>query len=227
MGVFDNYLYLTVKHTTAAGVSMERINLEKNKTGSLDFSVNLDRLVQITGVFDEATNLTTFTTPYADPSINMQIVDAADGSLLQGITKESDTTYTAYGDLSDGLYYVGKKYNMKYQLSEWFYKPTGQNTAYIKGRLQMRQITLGFRHTGYFTVTVTPYNREALVQEYTSRVIGEYVIGTVPLKTDTATFILMCNSKNSTIVIESDSYVPCELHSINLTGFFVSHSKPI
>jgi hypothetical protein len=192
----------------------------------MDWNIHLDRRVILTGVYNPASGLTTWTLPYSDPSTDFAVVSST-GVLMSGTQKTSANTITKVGDFSAGQYYVGKNYTMRYQFSEWFIKLKADNIANIEGRLQMRSVKIGFKDTGYFKVIVTPFRRESLVQEYTSLVVGALVIGVPSVLTDEQSFMLLCNSKGSKVEIINDTYLPSEFHAASFKGFYTTNSQVI
>lgn len=230
ISVIDNYLMILTSKD--GNVCLERINLKRVTTGDLPFRVHLDRQVEVTGSYDAGTNRTTWTLPYYDTDQTFSVIDSVSGAIFSSTTQSSDggyTTLSVQGNYSSNPVFIGKKYTMRYRLSQWYMKMSGdnRNLANLSGILKMTTMNVGFMNTGYFRVEVTPFRRSTVTHEYTAHVIGVTKIGVPDILTGTKTFPLRCNSVGSTVDLVNDSYLPSIFHTIDLRGFYTSISKAV
>lgn len=190
--------------------------------------VRLDRRDLLTGVYDENTELTTWTTNYPHND-EVQLVTTDDftvsGRRLK-VSYPTDTTITASGDFSSGEVIAGIPYLMYTQLSKQFVREsvtTGSGRSITNGRLQLKTMTFDYSNSGYFEVVVTPAQRTAKTWKFVGRTLGaaSNIIGNLALS-PSGSFTVRPNSKASTvkIAIQSDEYVPVTITSINWIGFF-------
>lgn len=229
MGVIDTTLYLLIKRAT--GVSLEKMSLEKKETGAIGFRLYLDKLVQVQGTYDSQLDRTHWAIPYSESDITkMKVVNPTTRMLVLGTSLLGDEAIIANGNHTDQPYYIGKDYTFRFRLSEWYMK-NGKGEAVVEGRLQMRSLTLSFTDSGYFRVEVTPFVRETMVHTMTSENTGVMVgvshIGQIELMSGEEKFILMAKSKQTTVDIVNDSYLPSNIQSGSFEGTFVVRSRII
>jgi hypothetical protein len=229
MSVIDTSLYIVIKR--GAAVSLERVYLEKGDTGLIGFRLHLDKLVLVQGVYNSTLDRTQWNIPYVETDITkVKVVNPANRMLVLGTSMLGTTAIIANGDYSSQPFYIGKDYTFKYRMSEWYMK-NGKGEAIVEGRLQMRSLTLSFTDTGYFRVEVTPFVRDTMVHTLTSENTGVMVgisnIGNIQLMSGEEKFILMAKSKQTTIDIINDSYLPCNIQSGSFEGTFVVRSRVI
>jgi hypothetical protein len=225
-------LYLVVQRSD--GQHLEWMDLQ-NSAPDLELSdgesivVHLDRKTSLTGVYSAGTGLTTWTLPYAETA-EMSVVLSNDfvgraGEKLNH-TAASSTTLTAIGDYSGGEAFVGRNYTFEWELSEQFVRDEN-NTAALGGRLQLRQLSLLFHQTGYFTVEVTPPGGTAYTYVYTGKVLGSstFVLGKPSVQTGEFRVPVLSDASKVSIIVKNDSYLPCHFQSAQWAGFFVARSR--
>jgi hypothetical protein len=221
----DYYLYLLVKKANTNQVCMLKMDLTHVNTGELSFRVYLDKQVSLTGSYDSTTNQTTWTLPYTDASTAFKVINSVTGLELAIKTKVSDTTITAIGNYSTVPYYIGKTYTSTYRFSEWYNKQNENKVGDLEGKLQLKKLLLHFEESGPFRIVVTPYRREAIVHDYSGIILGLTYLDTPILVSKIASFLLMCNSKSTTIDLICDSYLPVRFILAELIGNFVSSAR--
>lgn len=227
-------------------VILEALELNKINTGSLPFRVHLDRLKAVRGVYNSSTGLTTWTLPYKEFNAvenvfsgyvtNMNLVNSVNGTTLPNISTITTlpmtspayvSALTSEGNYSDVDYYVGRKYEHSYTFSEQFIKAPNSNTGLLQGRLQLKSLSLNFTNTGYFQLQVTPFNRDTTTHEYNASLVGVSELGVPAITSETRRFLLMCNSKGSTIKLVNDSYLPSEFHSASFEAQFTTRNQAV
>jgi len=206
-----------VAHGSGSVVTLERVNLSTDEAVSITehkHSVHLDRR-QIWGALGSP-NLLPDPTP-----IN--------GSALLYVTNQG--AIVSYSDALDivnegGTVAVGVAYKFKYQLSEQMLK---NENSVIKGRLQLRNMTVTFSDSGYFITKVKPTARDEVVNEFTAITLdsSSSLLDQVSILTGDFRFPVLSQAKEVRIIIESDSFLPCSFQSIDWEGYFVSRARQV
>jgi hypothetical protein len=195
----------------------------------LSFQVHLDRKVALTGTYDAATTLTTWTLPYPG-SANTQVV--LGGSFTnQGGKKlvtsaATSTTVTASGDFSAGIAYLGDPYSQRYVFSEQFIKDD-QGSPLLTSSLQLRRFHLSYLNSGYFKVEVTPPDRGTYTYEFTGKFLGKssLVLGQQALESGSFSVPVIASSVGIKIEIINDTHFPSRFQSAEWEGFFQTRNK--
>ena len=138
------------------------------------------------------------------------------------------TTFTLVGNHTNLI--IGVPYESKYTLSPQYVREnTGRGLmAVTSGRYQIRTISFDYENTGFFTVEVTPENRDM----YTT-VMNGYVVGFSGSVDNPAissgTLVVPVQSKNTQFVldIKSSSHLPMFIPSAEVEGFYHRRSKRI
>ena len=123
------------------------------------------------------------------------------------------------GDLSSVDYWIGKKFEFRYQLTTWYLKDQS-NRVRLQGRLQGRTLILNYKETGYFTVEVAADQRDTLTHIFSGAQIGVSTIGEVNLLTGSTRFSAKGKNTSITVDIVSDSYLPVAFQSGSWEGIF-------
>lgn len=221
----ENYAYLIQRNQ--GQIFLVKMDLAKINNGELPFIIHLDKSIELQGVYDEETGLTTWTLPYEDSNGNFIVVDLKTGNKVKVIEKTLSNLIQAYGDYSDREYLIGKPYSVKYRFSEFVVKSANTNVADLSIKLQIRTLALSFTNTSYFRLVVTPASRNPIVHEFTGTTLGVTRLGSPSLITGNKTFLIMANSKGTAIDIESDSYLPFEIQTATYQAFATKLSRGI
>lgn len=222
--------YLTIQR--AEGIFFESMDLQTNAADTgFAFQILLDRRKSLLGVYDATNNWTTWTLPYADSEVLQVILGAAFGNqkgTLLTITRPSPTTIRAAGDYSVGTCFVGRKYVMRYRLSELYYRDQ-KSGAIQSGRLQLSRMYLVHDKSGYFRVEVTPKARETYTYPFTGKVLGDstLVLGSPALSSGKFLFPIRSNNLGCRIDIVNDSHLPSTLQSAEWEGDFVAFTSRV
>lgn len=214
----------------ADGTYVESINMQSHGVDTgMDRLVYLDRRVSVLGVYNSATNKTTWTLPYSDSSTDFQVALGAGFGNNAGVSitssKPTATTVEASGDYSGFSCFVGKPYTQRYRFSEFFLKDS-KDVALLTGRLQLRTLTVSFAKTTYFRVEVTPNQRETYQYPFTGIYLGDIsaTIGDNPLVSSRKRFPLMSNSAGLRIDLVNDSPSPSFFQGAEWEGEYIQRA---
>ena len=223
VGLINTTLHLTIKRGDET--LFEKIQLDNQATNvDLEFRVHLDRQVRIQGVYNPETFSTSWTLPYIPGTANgFRCISPNTGLPLPTITI-SGNVITSPGDKSAGQYIFGEDYQFRYRLSEWYVKDQNKISV-IDGKLQIRTLTLSYRGTGEFRLEVQPSGRDMSIYYFTGVKIGVSKIGTAEMLSGEERFPILANSKNISIDIVSDSYLPCQFISGAFEGMYVIRAE--
>ena len=139
---FESIIYLMVVEGT--DTKLIKIDLRNLKDTTIGFNVYVDLKTSVTGTYDSATDLTTFTSPYGAKT-GLLAVDKTNGNNYTA-TNTSGSTYTIEGDHTS--LFIGIPYESKYTLSEQYVREnSGRGLVSItSGRYQIRNISLNFEN---------------------------------------------------------------------------------
>jgi hypothetical protein len=149
---------------------------------------------------------------------------------------DSNTTYIAQdggiialsavaGKLSAGeKVYAGIPFTFKYQFSEPV--PKINNNPVTTADLRIRNWSVVYNNTGFFTVKTTPARRTTYTRTFTGRIVGgaANILNKAAIDSGTYQFGVVGNS-DTEIVIESDSHLPAAFQSAEWEGFYVLRSR--
>lgn len=201
-------IYILIKRGT--NLFLERINLSVDEATEYTdgaFSIHLDRRVRL-----ETSGLTTV--PYTDSST---IYIAQDGGIIP--------LSSVAGKLSAGeVVFAGIPFTFKYQFSEPV--PKINNNPVTTADLRIRNWSVVYNNTGFFTVKTTPARRATYTRTFTGRIVGgaANLLNKAAIDSGTYQFGVVGNS-DTQIVIESDSHLPVAFQSAEWEGFYVLRSR--
>lgn len=218
----DSYLYILIERE--GQICLERLRFEKYKTGLVNYKVQLDRQIEVTGVFNGTE--TTWSLPY-EAMGTYTVVDSSTGGKVPGITQSSSSSLVASGDYSGRVCYIGITYTKRHTLSEWHLKTGQGNVAVQQGNLIMRTITLSFTNTGYFRLEVTPLERPTAFKDYNPIKFGTYITNTSALGTETVRFPINAKAEKTVVAIVNDSHLPSEIQAGSYEGTYISRSQSV
>lgn len=225
--VIDGDLYTLITRGTQTFV--EKIKLRYELTDDKHpYQICLDQQKNITGVYDSASDTTTWTTPYLHNS-KVAVVLSTDfptGSVGErlSVTYPTTTTVRANGDFSAAAAIVGIPFEQEVQLSKLFARETRDTSRTItSGRLQLSRVQINFQDTGFFKFSVKPAFRDEQSFTFNGRRVGfgDNLVGTVAIA-DSGSFPVPVQTDASTarIRILNDTEKPMTITSIDYRGFF-------
>ena len=233
----ENILYIINERSD--GVYLEKIDVSPAlvDTGET-YLTHLDRKLnntEITEVYDAGTNQTTITLPYQIKN-TMKVVgrSGASNKAGQAITTVSQTvggtTIVVTGDITAKNYFVGEQYEFKFVFSQQFIQQADNQGSVIsikEGRLQIRNWSVSFNDTGYFTTEVAPVGRDVSQSTYTGTIIGSGLLGTINLEDGDYTFAVQSENDKLTVTIKNDSHLPSNFINASWQGYYVTASQRV
>lgn len=218
-------IYLTIQRED--GVYLEYLNLQSmDPDPGLDFQVHLDRRVLVQGVYDDASGRTSWTLPYPTDGLDMAVVlggdfDGKGGRELRPLT--SGNVLSCEGRYDDGPCHCGVRYEFRIRLSEQFVREAKDAGApvIVEGRLQLLNVQILHRNSGYFRSEVVSGGRPAAIKKHLG-VIGDsdFRIGKPVLDSRPHRFAVLACSSRVDIDIVNDSHFPSNLLSAEWVGVF-------
>ncbi|MAI39625.1 hypothetical protein [Alteromonas sp.] len=201
-------IYLLIKRGN--NLFLERINLSVDEASTYTdggFSVHLDRRVIL-----QTGGLTAV--PYTDSNT---IYVTEDGGTLpvSGVAAK-----LAAGE----VVFAGIPFTFKYQFSEPVAKIN--NTPVTRADLRIRNWSVSYNDTGFFSIKTTPARRTTYSRTFTGRIIGgaANLLNKAAIDSGSYEFGVVGNS-DTKVVIESDSHLPCAFQSAEWEGFYVLRSR--
>ena len=200
------------------GIYLENLSLA-NDSASADM-VYTEELSNYGGgalLLDRRYKVTSATLPYADST-----------TLFVNTTGTLRTQAEATADVAaNAIIYAGIPYNFRYQFSEQVLKQ--DNKAITTSKLQIRNFHIVYNNTAYFKVENTPQARSTQTHEFNGRIVGALsnILGQASLASGSFRLSIMTNSKYASIVISSDSYLPCVFQSAEYEGFLTQKTQRI
>ena len=184
-------------------------------------------------VYSSSTNTTTITLPYSITN-PMKVVGRVGGSNKAGreilTNTQTGTTITVSGDLSNFKFFVGEQYEFSFKFSQQFVQLADSNGARIsvkEGRLQIRNWSVSFNNTGFFTTEVTPKTRDTSKSIFTGTITGAGLLGQVNLEDGDFKFAVQSRNDNLSIVLKNNSHLPSNFINANWEGYYVTQSQDI
>jgi hypothetical protein len=241
-------LYLVVDR--ADGMHLEKIDVTKLTEGDLDTRVHFDSLVELTGVYTAADNLTRFTFPYevsVNGSYRVVLSGTDHGDALGAVypltyEEGTDVVMCVEGDRSADTSHAGRTYDHLYEFTKATVKvpseePNAPPNVTTQGRLQIAKWTISVRTAGGFQAVVSSgeVNQNEIVteeQEYTysypQKILDAGTVGiTHPRPIDTFTFDVAMEGKYARIRITGNSHLPFTLVGAEWEGTFNARSGRI
>lgn len=239
----DNELYMLIERSNGE-VDLDKVDLQSGAvTGALAHPVLLDRLTDVTGVYDAGNDWTTFTLPYtvaAGDQAGYKLVRGADfGSSQEALidptqyTWVNDTTVRVPGDESAGECHCGDNYEFTFTFSEQFI--SNRDVAVTTGRLMLRTFVVYFTDTAFFSTEVSPYGTDPLVEaivpasiaNFTGKTLGadSLTLGTPQYHTGSYAFQVYGDSRVAKVKIKNDTHVQCKFQSAEWEGLYHNRAR--
>jgi len=200
------------------------------------YLTHLDRKLdnsQITESYDAGTNQTTITLPYEIQN-TMKVVGRSGASNKAGqalaTVSQSGTDIIVSGDITSQNYFVGEQYEFKFVFSQQFINVgdnQGSRISVKEGRLQIRNWSVNFNDTGYFTTEVLPVGRSVSQSTYTGTITGSGLLGTVNLEDGDYTFAVQSENDKLTVTLKNDSHLPSNFINASWQGYYVTASQRV
>ena len=230
---------LFVINERSDGVYLEKINVSPALTDTGEsYLTHLDRKLdntQITESFNSGTNQTTITLPYQIKN-TMKVVgrSGATNKAGQEIATVSQTvggtTIVVSGDITAQNYFIGEQYEFLFQFSQQFIQVAdtqGSRISVKEGRLQIRNWSVSFNDTGFFTTEVSPVGRDTSTTTYTGTITGTGLLGTVNLEDGDYKFAVQSENDKLTVKIKNNSHLPSNFINASWQGYYVTASSRV
>ena len=231
----ENELFLIIQRTD--GVYLEKLDVSPAivDTGETYLS-HLDRKLndtQITESYNSGTNQTTITLPYQITN-TMKVVGRSGASNKAGqeltTVSQSGTDIVVSGDITSQNYFVGQQYEFKFTFSQQFIQVAdtqGSRISVKEGRLQIRNWSVSFNDTGFFTTEVIPVGRDTSTTTFTGTITGSGLLGTVNLEDGDYSFAVQSENDKLTVTIKNDSHLPSNFINASWQGYYVTASSRV
>ena len=226
IGAFSDQSNIYVVANERQKANLYKLDLRNLEDTTLNMNIYLDQRCKLTGSYDAGTGLTTFTTPYTVKT-GLQCVNAATGSDLS-INSQSGTTVTVEGNIASA--YFGFNYTSLYTLSTQYLREPGKTgglAAITSGRLQVRTMSFDYSNTGFFQVVIEHDNRTDKTYSFNGYIIDNStsLIDRPVLETGTFRVPVQAENTQHTVSVRSSSYLPVNLVSAEMEGFYYRRSN--
>ena len=234
--VLENYLMVLTEHDD--GVYLNRINLRPGQTAlGLDYNVHLDRRLEMTGTYEGPADETRFELPYDVPEgAELVLVYGSDfdeAGQVEIPERLDDNLFAIPGDYSGGPCALGFRYTHSYTFSRIYYRQ--RDNSILTGRLQLRNLWLNFRNTGFFRVKTYRDNKLAgeadvapgYAENYSGRIVGQpgWSLESPSAGDGVVRLPARGNTRKLRVTLENDSPYPSQWVSGQWEGEFVVKTR--
>lgn len=218
------------------------VALEENLTSAFSAEgVLLDHLVDSGDVpVSYSGTTTTVVLPYViDETVVSPVVVTSPsvGGEAAGEVIETDTITTTptttiltfeERDLSNTAFTVGCRYRVEMVFSPIYLRDENQ-VPIQEGRLQIASVSLLVNNTSYFTLEVTPPDRDPVINIFSGRRLGSSTseLGTLALVNDSFRVGVRGEATKTSIKLISDSPFPCRVSSLEWRGGYRKSSRRV
>jgi hypothetical protein len=249
--VIEDEVYTIVKR--ADGTFLEKFDLDVNATSTgVTWDCLLDRRYEVQPAdmaWSVGTGVTTITLPYkvtgataADFRVVLTTGSGNEGKLVDptkyNIPGGVGDTFEVSEDLTGTAPIFGLAYDADLTLSEQFVYDRNE-LADTTGRLNLRTLTVNFKDSGYFEVTVYPYGTDfsgvteevlpAALDLFTGRTLGEasLITGEAAFHTGVYQTYIDANSRDCVIKIGNSSHLQSKFTSAEWEGKFTKRTRSL
>ena len=219
------------------GVYLEKLDVSPALTDTGEsYLTHLDRKLdntQITESYNSGTNQTTITLPYTITN-TVRVVGRSGASNKAGqaiaTVSQSGTSIVVTGNITAQNYFIGEQYEFKFTFSQQFIQiadSQGSRISVKEGRLQIRNWSVSFNDTAYFTTEVKPVGRDASNTTYTGTVTGTGLLGTVNLEDGDYKFAVQSENDKLAVTVKNDSHLPSNFINASWQGYYVTASSRV
>lgn len=199
------------------------------------FITHLDRRIteaSLTASYNAGLDETTLTLPYT-PATNANVRAVSRGTAYGTSFQVLSVTGNAVkvrGNLSAEFLWVGEVYRSEQELSKAYFREQRGDGTYVVsiGRYQVKTGTISADDTLDFRVEVTPLGRPTFSYSFAARVLGtSSAVSGSALVPRTAPMCFPVYSKNDQVSIKivNDSYLPCNLLSLDWEALYAVRSR--
>lgn len=193
---------------------------------NMNFMIALDRCVDYppgAGFYNAPDDRTWFPLPYAY-SDSLLAVTTGEGSgpssQEAAVTLPFGGGASVPGDWSGQGVKIGIPFRSFVVPSTIHMKSPDGKVSETHGRLTIKNLSVNFSDTGYFTFVVTPQGRATMEYPMVSQqqLTGTEVVGAITLATGHASFPVMSRNDRASIRIENATWQPFAIHDIEWRG---------
>ena len=231
----ENTLFIVNERSD--GVYLESIDVSPALTDSGEsYLTHLDRKLnntQITESYNAGTNQTTITLPYSITN-TMKVVGRSGSTNKAGqeiaTVSQTGTSIVVSGDITAQNFFIGEQYEFEFQFSQQFIQvadSVGSRISVKEGRLQIRNWSVSFNDTGFFTTEVTPVGRSVSTSTFTGLTLGSGLTGTINLEDGDFDFAVQSENDKLTVKLKNNSHLPSNFINASWQGFYVTATTRI
>jgi len=232
----DSELYVVqaISDTFVNQTHLLKLSVGNKNRDPEGYNTHLDRRVSVE--LNAIASPPTLTLPYLLKDSEDIEIYTKDGLLVQYETTNSvnQLTEVVFKDdiVGGGLdgkktqVYVGIPYTMKYTFSTLLFKAqSGQSMTQSDGKMRVRGGVIFFEDTAHFKVKTTPHLRDTSTSEFNASIVQQTQEGSLPLESGSFRFPVFSDPEQTTITIENDSAMPCNLQSAEFESFVHQRSR--
>lgn len=229
----DNVGYLVIKR--ADGYHLERMRFTPNlKDTGLSYFTHLDRRAAGTKSYSAVTGLTTITLPWQVPA-EVQVVTGYSATSLHApgkiipVVSRSGYTLTISGDKTAWSLVVGIPYTQRFSPTRPIYmaQSSSGTVANTEANLKVRDYSLDYSGTGYFTATFSPRYRGEYTKTFTGLILGATPTDIPTLDDGTFRLKTQCDTLYWQLLVENDSPFPSRFLAASWRGVIASRSQRV
>lgn len=236
---FGSRLYLTLLRGSQH--VLEYVDLtpglkDTKPDGNDVFVTHLDRRVteaSCTVSYNSGLDRTSFTLPYTPVGANVRVASrgTAYGSSIT-VQSVAGSVVTVNGNYSAEPVWIGEVFTSRQVLTRPSLREARSDGSYTinTGRFQVRTGTITADESLDFRVEVTPKGRATFAYSFAARVLGtSSSISGQPLEPRSAPMRFTVNSKNDqvTVALVNDTYLPCNLISLDWEALYVARAQRV
>lgn len=191
-----------------------------------------------TGTYSSATGLTTWNLakPYSYKSGNHAVYTTSGASLkvtggtAYNTSSDAAGTISVSGDYSGTAVWIGYRYEMLYQFSQfWLQGGAGRNqtssAALQSGRYQLKNLSVIYEDTSFFKATINVGGEDNYEYQYSGLIVGSSVLNQIYLNRGSFRIPIYGRNLTTTVTITNDTALPCKLLSAEIEGDYVDRAQ--
>jgi len=244
----DMNLYVLLLRGNSSIPVLEKIKLGSELTDSAilkdsNWVTHLDQRVYMdvnTGSYNSTTGLTTWDLPkpysYVVGKSAVYTTNGSSVTVISGTSYNSSSdaagTISVRGDYSGIQVWIGMKYEMKYQFSQfWLLGRSGMRglsqgeSALQSGRYQLRNISLLYEDTSFFKVKVQNNGETSYEYDYSGTITGSSVLNQIYLNRGSFRVPIYGRNTGVIVTIVNETALPCKLLSAEVEGDYVDRAQ--
>lgn len=240
----DSELYVLLARGNSSIPVMERVRIgvrltDEDEAPKTSWVTHLDGrqyMIAGDGTYNPATGRTTWTLakPYSYLAGTTAVYTKEGTSLMvaggTGYSLASDTagTVSVVGDYSSRSVWIGYKYEMVYQFSQFWLQGSvasqRSQAALQSGRYQLKNLSVVYEDTSFFKITVTD-GENTYEYPYSGVVLASSQLDGILVARGTFRVPVYGRNLTTTVYIRNDSALPCKILSAEVEGDYVDRAR--